>query len=265
MISNWLIRRPLLSYILLVFGISWSGILIVFRATGFMLTVQPPVATGLFFVMMLLGPSLGGLTFTVLLDGRAGLRDLRARLMRWNVSASWYAVALLTAPTLLLAILLLLSIFVAPAFAPRFQWALLPVGLLAASFEEIGWTGYATPLLLARRGVGTAGLLLGLVWALWHALVAFLFTYSAMGQSWLLSFTLVYLATLTPYRILMTWVYANTQSALLAILMHASFTSWLLVIFPDTSQIQSLAWQSAFATALWIAAAVVLQTSHDQG
>jgi hypothetical protein len=69
-----------------------------------------------------------------------------------------------------------------------------------------------------RITVGTAGLLLGLVWALWHALVAFLFTYSAMGQSWFLSFTLVYLATLTHYRILMTWVYANTQCALLAVL-----------------------------------------------
>jgi uncharacterized protein len=60
------------------------------------------------------------------------------------------------------------------------------------------------------------------------------------------------------YRIVMTWLYANTQSVLLAVLMHASYTGWLLVFFPATSPAQSLVWQSAFAAALWIVAALVL-------
>lgn len=53
-----------------------------------------------------------------------------------------------------------------------------------------------------------------------------------MGAAWLLEFAIVYMATLTPYRMLMTWVYSNTQSLFLAMLMHASFTGWLLVLFP---------------------------------
>ncbi len=51
---------------------------------------------------------------------------------------------------------------------------------------------------------------------------------------------MVYLATLTPYRIMMTWMYRNTQSRLLAIPMHVSFTGWLLVSFPATSLTQNL-------------------------
>ncbi len=65
----------------------------------------------------------------------------------------------------------------------------------------------------------------------------------------------------------MTCVYANTQSFLLAVLMHASYTGWLLVVFPTTSPAQSLIWQGAFATALWIAAAWVLRNPghHVEG
>jgi membrane protease YdiL (CAAX protease family) len=185
-------------------------------------------------------------------------------LVCWRFGVRWYAVALLTTPFLLLAILWPLSVLEAPAFAPRFQWMLFAIGLVAGTFEEIGWTGFATPLLLARQRLGMAGLSLGLVWALWHVLVAYLYSASAMGSYWILSFAIVYVATLTPYRILMTWVYANTRSVLPAVLMHASYTGWLLVVFPATSMTQSLVWQSAFATMLWVAAAVVLRRSASR-
>ncbi|SDR59399.1 CAAX protease self-immunity [Rhizobiales bacterium GAS113] len=169
----------------------------------------------------------------------------------------WYAVALLTTP--LFAILWPLSAIVAPTFAPRFQWALFGVGLVAGGFEEIGWTGFATPRLLARRRAGMAGLFLGLVWAFRHLLVDFRYNFEAMRMVWPLEFAVVYIATLTPYRILMTWVCMNTRSVLLAVLMHASYTGWLLVLFPATSLTQSLFWQTAFAVMLWLAAALVLR------
>jgi membrane protease YdiL (CAAX protease family) len=82
-----------------------------------------------------------------------------------------------------------------------------------------------------------------------------------MGMVWPLEFAIVYIATLTPYRMLMTWVYQNTGSVLLAILMHASYTGWLLVLFPATSSSQSLSWQAAFAIMLWLAVACVLRRS----
>jgi membrane protease YdiL (CAAX protease family) len=49
----------------------------------------------------------------------------------------------------------------------------------------------------------------------------------------------------------MTWVFSRTGSLFAAILMHASFTGWLLALFPATSVPQSLAWQAAFALILW--------------
>jgi membrane protease YdiL (CAAX protease family) len=256
----WLRRHPLIGYYSLTFGISWGGILIVLIATGFDLSAPQPLELGLISSLMLLGPSVSGLSLIALFDGRAGLRELWARLIRWNVGARWYGVALLTIPTILLMILLLLSAVVDPTFAPRFEWTLFAVGLVAGTFEEIGWTGFATPRLLARQGLGVAGLSLGLIWAFWHLLVDFRYNIDAMGAAWLIEFAVVYVATLTPYRMLMTWVYSRTQSLLLAMLMHATFTGWLLVLFPATSLTQSLFWQSAFALTLWGMMAVVLRS-----
>lgn len=259
--ASWLRRHPLLGYFALCFGISWGGILIVLAATGFKLAALQPLETGLIFALMLLGPSASGLILTAVLDGRTGLHLLGSGLMRWKLGVRWYAVALLTAPLFLLAILWPLSAIVAPAFAPRFQWALFGAGLLAGGFEEIGWTGFATPRLLACQRMGMAGLLLGLVWAFWHLPADFRYNFEAMGTVWPLEFAVVYIAALTPYRILMTWVYRNTGSVLLAVLMHASYTGWLLVLFPAASLPQNLSWQTAFAIMLWLAAALVLRSS----
>ena len=253
----WLSLHPLLGYFAAVYGISWGGILIVMGAQGFDLALLRPMDTGIIFVAMLLGPSVAGLAMTALLEGRAGLRQLRVSFMRWRVGEQWYAIALLTMPLLLLAVLWPLSAFVDAAFAPRFQWQLFAIGLIAGCFEEIGWTGFATPRLLARQRLFMAGLSLGLVWSLWHLLVDFRQNFSTLGTVWLLEFAVFYVAALTAYRLLMTWVYANTQSLLLAILMHASYTGWLFVLYPTTSFAQSLVWQTAFAASLWVVVAVL--------
>lgn len=259
MIGNWLRRSPLIGYFALAFAISWGGILLILAATGFDLSAMQSAEAGLVFVVMLLGPSVSGLILTALVDDRLGMGQLCASLLRWQAGVYWYAVALLTMPAMLLIILLLLSVAINPAFSPRFQWPLFAVGLIAGAFEEIGWTGFATPRLLARYGLGVAGLSLGFTWALWHLLVDFRYNAGAMGIGWPLEFAIVYLATLTPYRVLMTWVFSHTQSLFLAILMHASFTGWLLVLFPATSFQQNLYWQSILALTLWGAAVMVLR------
>jgi membrane protease YdiL (CAAX protease family) len=253
----------MIGYIMLAYGISWGGILAVLALTGFDLVHLRALDTGLIFVAMLLGPSTAGLTITAILDGRRGMRELVSSMTRWRVGGGWYGVALLTMPVMLLASLWPLRAFVDPAFAPGFQWPLFAIGLVAGSFEEIGWTGFATPRLLARHRTFIAGLSLGLAWALWHALVDFRQNFNAQGVNWLIEFFVLYIAALTAYRMLMTWVYAHTQSLLLAILMHASYTGWLLVLYPATTFEQGLVWQAVFAVALWAVAAVVMLRTRN--
>ena len=128
-VTAWVRRYPLCSYFALVFGISWGGILIVLGAADFNLIELRRRDTGLIFASMLLGPSVAGLTMTAMLDGRQGLHRLASRVARYRVGLRWYLVALMTMPLLLLATLWPLSLFVDPAFAPRFQWPLFAIGL----------------------------------------------------------------------------------------------------------------------------------------
>jgi len=259
MIGKELNRHALLIYFALTFGVSGGGIGIVLATTGLDLSPMKPLEGGLLLAAKLLGPSVSGLVMTACVDGRTGLRRLGGRALRWRVAPRWYAVALLTVPLILMTILWPLGALLDPAFKPRNQWPLLAVGLLAGGFEEIGWTGFAAHRLLARHSAVRAGVLIGVPWALWHLLVDCRYNLGAMGVVWPLEFTIVYLSTLTPYRMLMTWVYSHTQSLLLAIIMHASFTGWLLVLFPLTDFPQSLAWQASFALVLWCAVAIVIK------
>jgi membrane protease YdiL (CAAX protease family) len=37
-------------------------------------------------------------------------------------------------------------------------------------FEEVGWTGFATPWLQRRYSAVTTGLIVGVIWGVWHLL-----------------------------------------------------------------------------------------------
>jgi uncharacterized protein len=244
--------HPVLAFFLFAYGISWGGIFLLLADSGFNISASSGPRFHYIFAFMLLGPGASGLMLTAMLDGRAGLHDLWLRITLWRVSPPWYAIALLTAPVTMLLVLWPLSAFVDPAFAPQFHPALFVIGLVAGMCEEIGWTGFATPRLLQRHNVLIAGFLIGLPWAIWHALADATGNIDAMGVGWFGWFAVFWLATLPAYRILMTWVYANTSSVLLAILMHAGYTGWLFVFFPVTSHEQGLLWQGAFAAGLWL-------------
>ena len=176
-IKSFVVRHPLVSYFVIAYGITWGGILIFLASRGFQLTSLQVQDASLMFVIiflaMLLGPSTSGLVLTSVLDGRNGLRQVWLRIRRWQVGLRWYVIALLTVPTLTLVILSVLSTFVSTIYVPSFRIVLGIAGLMAGFFEEIGWTGFATPRLLNRNDPLKAGFFLGLLWAFWHMLADF--------------------------------------------------------------------------------------------
>ncbi len=119
-ITAFIKKYPLLSYFALTFAISWGVVLIAvglgpggFSATPQQLQMAVPYAVP----AMVLGPGAAGILLTGLIYGRAGLREFRSRLLRWRVGARWYAVAILTAPLLITAVLLALSLL-SPSSSP---------------------------------------------------------------------------------------------------------------------------------------------------
>jgi membrane protease YdiL (CAAX protease family) len=231
-------QHPVLAYYVLAFAISWGAILLVVGPGGFLATTSTSPSFALAGFASLLGPSLAGVLLTSLLDGRAGLRDLLARLRRWRVGARWYALALLTAPLVTILTLLMLSL-TSPAFLPAIVTAEdkasllafgIAVGLIVPVFEELGWTGFVTPRLRLRHGVLATGLIMGVLWGTWH-LPLFAGSAASSGAIPPAVFMAVMLFSwLLPYRVLIVWVYDRTQSLLVAMLMHVPIVVGALVL-----------------------------------
>ena len=260
--------HPVLSYFALTFAISWGGMLLLILAGG---------SGGIPMLAWVAGPPVAGIMFTGLVYGRAGFRDLLRRMTRWWVGARWYAVALLTAPLYLTAILLTFSL-ISPELLPRILttsdmaslllfgigWGLIGGGLL----EELGWTGFAVPTLLRRMryGVLSTGLIVGVLWAALHFLV-FFWMGRPTGALPLAIFVPLdvfsVVVGMTAFRVLMVWVYDRTgESLLVAMLMHASYTASTFILGPLTiSGVAFLTYMFAAAAVLWVVVGVVAVAS----
>ena len=261
--------HPLLSFYALVFAISWGGVLIVAGPGGLPAANKGQYETLLpiAILAMVAGPSVAGILFTGLVYGRAGFREFGSKLIRWRVGARWYAASLLTAPLAFTAVYLVLSL-TSSEFLPKILTTgdkasvlLMGIfaGLTAGIFEELGWTGFATPTLLGRMryGVLATGLIVGVPWAVWHLLVAFWASGTIAGEFALASYLLDPFLFLVGYRVLMVWVYDRTGSLLVAILMHASLTASSLILGPGVAGVHLMTFDFVWAAVLWAAIGAV--------
>jgi membrane protease YdiL (CAAX protease family) len=192
------------------------------------------VPEGVAFVLAMLAVYTGPLTAAVLVtaavDGRAGLRQLLARVGGWRVAPRWYLAALLAPLTLWLTLYSALLGDAPLAVLARGWQPLLTaflsnvaVGLLLPALgEETGWRGFALPRLQARYGPLRTTLLLGTLHSLWH-LPAF-FT-PMLGPFVPLRFA-TFVLTGVAGAFLFTWVVNGARgSALPAILLHAALNA----------------------------------------
>ncbi len=262
-------RHPLSAFYLLAFGLSWGAVLL--AAGG--LSGLPADAEELSRLLpavvsaMVVGPLIAGPLLTALTSGRTGFRELGIRLRAWRVHPGWYAVALLAAPAMVLAAALPLSTWSA-SFLPSLFTATdatsivtsgLIAGLAAGLCEETGWTAFAVPRLLSRHGILVTGLTAGLLWGLWHVGVAYWGAGTADGQlsPLILANQLAfYFGVLPAYRILMVWVFARTDSLLLAMIMHGSLTAFTTFILTSpVDDLQRLVLHLTEAGLCWAAVA----------
>jgi hypothetical protein len=201
-----------------------------------------------------LGPLVAAVVLTAREGGRARLRSLLGRIVRWRVAPVWYGVVLL-GPVLLYLATLALEVALggqppsfgalAGALPTVLVYAALMVVLVSLG-EEVGWRGYALPALQARHGALLASVVLGTMWALWHLPLFFnpdMF-YSNMPF-------VVQLAIQVPMAILFTWVFNSTGgSVLMAILLHSMINAsgQLWKVMPEYSVEPASAAEAAAAT-----------------
>jgi CAAX protease family protein len=180
----------------------------------------------------LLGPMLAAIIMTVATTGRAGLRELGARMVRWRIGWRGWALALSPLPMFLVAALVAVAAgedwpAVAdlgrfngfPEIGPLGVWALL---ILVGGFgEETGWRGYALEHLEKRFGALAGTLVLAVGWALWHVPSFFVIdTYIKLGAAGMPGFLLGMMSG----AIVLTWIYHRCRRSILAVAVwHGTF------------------------------------------
>ena len=266
--TNFIKRHSLLVYFTLTFVISWGAVLILAGPNGIPVAEDQAVVLGM---ALLLGPSVAGILLTGLTSGKDGFRKLLSHLLRWRVSARWYAVALLTAPLSAVVVLLVLSLF-SPEFTPLIfisddKASLILMGLVAGLMvgcvEELGWTGFAIPLMRLRYSVFATGLTVGLLWGAWHFIM--FWESDSFSGTFPLAILLVRLFSWLPaYRILMVWVYDRTESLLVVMLMHVSLVAATIFFDPPLTGWGLLTYLLARAALLWVIVATVTVANRGQ-
>jgi len=242
------ILRQAIVFFVLTYAVTWS------MWFGWAQMASP--ARWFLFYVGVFAPALVALGLTWKEDGEPGVRVLLARIFRWQVNARWYLFAIGYIATIKL--LAAVAHRAITGDWPRFgqePLLLMVVAIMISTWvqagEELGWRGYALPRVSARFGLGTASVLVGILWASWHLPLFFIPGGDTYGQSFPL-----YLSQVTAISVAMAWLYWRTDGSLLLVMLfhaainntkdivpsavsgatnslslHASFVGWLTVVF----------------------------------
>ncbi|WP_226356569.1 CPBP family intramembrane glutamic endopeptidase [Pseudonocardia sp. ICBG601] len=215
-----------------------------------------------------LGPIASALVVTAVADGRPGLRRWLARMWRWRVGGRWYAITLLGVPAAMLATGYLYSggqiatpsIMVLAAYLPVLLLQMITTGLA----EEPGWRDFALPRVQRRFGPFGGTMLLGPIWALWHAPL-FLTEWGGWPEaSW--TRPVAFLIFCLGFNVVMTWIFNRTGESLpLAMLAHVGVNTFASVMWTEMfPTLDGDLAMHAMATGAVVAAVAILCTTRGR-
>lgn len=160
-------NKQLIIFFVLTFILAWGTWIPAFLIPNF-----PTLITfvGLF------APAISSLIVSGIFNGKKGILEILERYKRVNFKWKWYFIATLLLPiAYALSIILNISLF---NYSTKDIFVASPIYFIIGSFiwlmidnsgEEIGWRGFALPMMLkgSKKSFG-ASLLLGVVWGIWH-------------------------------------------------------------------------------------------------
>jgi membrane protease YdiL (CAAX protease family) len=231
-IAAWVQHHQLVTFFTLTYLLTWGLDLA---------PVKEPLHS-IFEMLGAFGPAFSAMLLTALQSGRTGVRALFARLFRWRAGPRWYLFVLLMPFALWLSALgiALLAGWVTLDGVQTGQLVWLPLALLLGGLlygplgEEPGWRGFALPRLFQRWSPLASGLMLGVIWGLWHLPV--FFSPDTNQHRLLLSLPIPPVLVVTGYllwaialSLIVVWVFQHTHgSVLLAVLLHTSVNTALV-------------------------------------
>jgi membrane protease YdiL (CAAX protease family) len=165
--------RPLTVFLALIVGLGWPILAVPGLAHNGLIPggELPDEPFALAFTLLVLLPA--ALWVTAATDGRAGVRTLLRRAVKWRFGIGWYAVVLLGLPIIAIALGLLaggsLRTTDWPAILLNYAFIqVLPAVVIINLWEETGWVGFLQTRLEQRHGLILAAVLTAVPFALVH-------------------------------------------------------------------------------------------------
>lgn len=217
-------------FLLISFGLAWSILgLYVFLPEGMEAVFGELTGNHPLFYLAVHAPAIAAFTLVARTGGLAGLRRFLKRALLWRCSAAWYAFLIIGIPLIFIGGSALRgNLFTEPFPFASFQSLIVALVLAAIKgpMEEFGWRGFALPLLQRKFAPLWAGLILGVIWGLWH-LPAFLLSGTQQSE-W--SFTAFFAGCLAISVIATALFNRSHGSILLSACFHFSLMN---PVFPD--------------------------------
>jgi hypothetical protein len=228
--------KTLIPFLTFTFGLTWgiAAILILFydqvaAIFGELNSTNP------LYILAVYSPGIVGILLVWRHYGREGLRSFLRRLTLWRMPRVWWLFLLLGIPAIKYLSAALNGTIGEFPFSP---WYLLLPALAHAFFlgpiEEFGWRGIAQPLLQRKLAPIWAGLILGIITAVWH-IPAFLLGGGLVYSSWS---ALPFFAGVIALSVILTPLFNSSRGSLLiAYLYHFQMMN---PIIPDAQPWENL-------------------------
>ena len=246
-------------FLLITFGISWGIIALYLFLPDQMATLfgQLSGEHPLFYVATY-GPAIAALTIVLYKAGANGTKQFLSRLFMWRAPAVWYLFLIFVIPAPFYIGAAIKGLPLAEMFPVSSLGTYLVALLLFAikgPVEEIGWRGFALPLLQRKMSPLWAALLIGIIWGFWH-LPAFLLS-GTPQSAW--SFSDFFIGTIA-LSIIATALYNGSGgSILLPALFHLQVINPL---WPDAQPYDTIPFVIVAILVVWLNRETMLDKSN---
>ncbi len=240
--------KTLLTFLAITFGLTWGLAAVAILFADQVTAIFGEIGlTNPLVILAIYSPGIAGVSMVLSRYGLKGLGSYFQRLTVWKAPLKWWLFLILGIPAVVYTGAAIKGTFSDPLPFASWQQALpaLALALFLGPIEEFGWRGLALPLLQRKFAPLWAGLILGVIWALWH-LPTFLI--SGMPQTaWAAG--PYFLGIIAISVILVPLFNASRGSLLIAILYHFQMMN---PIWPDAQPYDNLLWIAAAVLIVWL-------------
>jgi membrane protease YdiL (CAAX protease family) len=211
----------------------------------------------LLIFMGVISPGLVAVSLTAITKGGVGVKLLINKISFNGTKVTWYifAVTFIAFIKGLAALVFFLLYNSWPPFGTTSWYVMLfaiAVSMWVQAGEEIGWRGYALPLMSKKFGLAMASILLGIIWATWHLPLFYITAADTFNQSFPL-----YGLQVTGLSVIMAWLLWKVNGNLLPLMVFHAAINNTKDIVPSASKASASPFTLNASPIGWISVALI--------